>query len=1025
MIYRFGDYELDEEAGELRHQGGAVALQPKPFELLRVLLRERDRVVSADELFEALWPGVAVTPSSLTRAVSVARRAIGDGHKGELLRSVARRGYRFAGDAVALGPRAPTLVAAAAGPAGAPGPRASLVGREPERAVLRAAFDEAAAGQGGLVLVAGPPGIGKTRLVEDVAAELAVAGACTLVAHSREGEGVPTFWLFAQILRQLVAEDADGALAGELSGVAAELADLVPGLAGAAPSRCEAPVPSPEQGRFQLFDAVARVLARASRRRPLVVVLEDVHWAGPGSLRLLEHLAFELAALPLLVVATVRDEPGVARAGLERTLAVLRRQPRCRELRVGSLSRGDVAALLEAEIGRPPPADLTSELFARTEGIPLYLREAIRLLAERGDLRRPERVRRWAVALPAHVLDLIRGPLERLSPGSAELLAAASVLGREFAVALAAGVAGVERAQALDLLDEAAAAGAVEPSLDAAASWRFTHALFHEAVYARVPAGRRARLHARAAEALERYGGPGADAAVSELAHHHHQALAVGDPERAFEAAVRAAERAHRLHAYDEAAMHWAQAAGALEHRPGVEPQLRFETFLAQGESYRLAGDRARREEAFGRALEVARDLEVPHEVARAAIGLCDLSEWSSPDEGDRAAVELALELLGERGELQRARLLARAAYLDGIALPERAAVTARQALALARASGDAEALDEALYVLHVALWGPDHHAERRALAREVSARKTTSTRRDPTVILLLDTAADHLSAAARDDALRLRGDAGAVAGEHPHPGLVWHLNTFDAGLALMEGRFADAALLVRGAAALGARIAHPYARAVERGHEALLAIELGEPEGVFRWFDPARPYRLGAAQWTEAFVGRALAAAGRREEAADRLARLAAAGFEDVPRNLRWTATLVELAGLAADLGDERLAPRLLELLEPHAEQHAVLALPILYGGPVSRTLARLLALEGRLAEAGERFEQAEAAAEALRARPMVARVRVEHGALLLRRGSRRVGRERLAEGGRLADALGMRGLAAAARSAADRATL
>jgi len=1031
MLYRFGAYELDEEAGELRHRGAPVPLQPKPFELLRILLRERERVVSAEELFDALWPGVAVTPGSLTRAVSVARRAIGDGHRGALLRSVAKRGYRFTGDVVVLGapPAGAGDPGTAGGVAAAALARGALVGREAERARLRAAFAEAAAGHGALVLVAGPAGIGKTRLVEEVAEELAAAGARVAVGRARDGDGVPAFWPIAQVLRQLVAADAEGALARELAASPAELAALLPGLPDA-PGRSEARAAraaaapsSPEEGRFLLFDAVARALAQASRSRPLLVVLEDVQWAGPASLRLLEHLSLEVGTLPILLVATVRDEPGMRPPGVERALGLLRQQPRCSEIALGGLSRREVAALLEAETGRPAPPDLTSELFARTEGVPLFLREAIRLLAERGALQRPERVRRWAVTLPAHVLDLIRRPLERLSPPCAELLAAASVLGREFPVALAAAVAEQERAAAVDLLDEAETAGVVEASPETAASWRFTHALFHEAVYARLPAGRRARLHARAAAALETLLPADADDGVAELAHHHHQALAVGDPERAFAAAVRAAGRARRLHAYEEAALHWTQAAAALDHRPGVEPRVRFETLLALGEAHHLAGDRARREEAYGRAFELARETGTPDQVARAAIGLCDLSEWSVPDAGDREAIEAALALLGERRCVERARLLARVAYLDALDDPTGAAAAGREALALARESGDDEALDEALYALHTAVWTPDGRAERAALAREFAARPGGPVRGDPTVIVLLDAAVDRLGAGDPEGARRLRADAEAAAGPRPHPGLVWHLHAFDAGVALLEGRLADAERIVDEGERVGLRIDHPYARGVARGHRALLARERGDAEGVLRVFDPNRRSRLGAADWVEAVVGRALAAAGRAEEASARFARLFAKQCDDLVRNLRYTGTMVEIAHLCADVrADEAVAP-LLERLAPLEGEHAVMAMPVLYGGPVAFALGRLLALEGRLDAAAERFERAEQACEALAARPTLARVRVEHGALLLRRGARRAGRERLAAGAELADALGLERLAALARGAAERA--
>ena len=422
MIYRFGIFELDEEAGELRRRGEPVAIQPKPFELLRFLLAEHERVVTSDELFERLWPGVAVTPSSLTRAVSVARRAIGDTHKGDVVQSVARRGYRFVGEVRTIDPAA----AGTAGPRAAQ-PGAKLVGRTAELDRLRDAFRAAAEGSGGVALVTGPPGIGKTRLVESLAAEVAAGTPRVLVGRGRDGEGVPAFWIFAQVLRQLAAEDAEGDALRELEAGAGELADLLPELAPRAAARKAASDAAPEQSRFLFFEAVSRTLARASRRWPLLVVLEDVQWAGPAALRLLEHLALEVGGKRIFLVATLRDEkehPG--RPAVDRTLATLRQQPNCTELALGSLTRRDVAALLEQAIGRPAPLDLTAELFARTEGVPLFLREAIRLLADRGDLKEPERIRRWAVTLPSHVLDLIRRPVERLSARAAELLAASA-----------------------------------------------------------------------------------------------------------------------------------------------------------------------------------------------------------------------------------------------------------------------------------------------------------------------------------------------------------------------------------------------------------------------------------------------------------------------------------------------------------------------------------------------------------------------------------------------------------------------
>src|SRR5690606_8510376 len=161
---------------------------------------------------------------------------------------------------------------------------------------------------------------------------------------------------------------------------------------------------------------------------------------------------------------------------------------------------------------------------------------------------------------PPRALDLIRRPLERLSPPCAELIGAAAVLGREFTLSMAAAVAGAPREQALDCLDEAERGGVVEPVDEAPGTWRFVHALFREAAVEALPAGRRARLHARAAAELERRHAEDLDRVIAELAHHHHEAIAVGDPQRAFAISRRAAERATRLLAHEQAALHHAQA---------------------------------------------------------------------------------------------------------------------------------------------------------------------------------------------------------------------------------------------------------------------------------------------------------------------------------------------------------------------------------------------------------------------------------------------------------------------------------
>ncbi len=1016
MVHRFGDYELDEAAGELRCRGCAVEIQPKPLALLNLLIRERARVVPAREIQDALWPDTSVTPASLSRAVSHARRAIGDTNRGALIRSVSRRGYRFCGVLLELErpPAAPPSSASAYEPASA------FIGREPELARLARAFADALGGRGAVAIVSGPAGIGKTRLVEHFAGVAAARGARVLFARNRAEAGVPPFWLWVQILRQLLEWEDTRPLLREVAARSAELAELLPELADVNAAARMPRASDSERSRFLVFDAVSRALARASRSRPLLLVLEDLHSADPPSLRLLEHFAFEIASESILVLASVREEFRERGHPLERTLGVLRQQERTSELALVGFSRREVGALLARVLGRPAPTDLTTEMFARTEGVPLFLREALRVLAERGVLDEPERLPRAGIALPGRALDLIGRALDSLPERAGAFVAAAAVLGREFTLAAAAEVAELSRESALDLVDEAARAGVLEASPDDAASWRFTHSLFREAAYAGIAGGERVRLHLRAAERLEREHAAALDAVIAELAHHHHRALALGDPERAFDRALRAAEQAAQLGAWEQAAQHYEQAVAAVGHARPVEPARRLSALLALGEACRLSGERTRRREVLSEAMAVARALGRTEDLARAAIGFSDLQDWGVRDDAARSAVTEALAAVGDSPGVARARLLTRLAYFDVHQEYDKARAIAREAVELARAAGDPEALQDALYVLHFALGGPDHVEERARLGDDTVRFAFASRSGDRALISLLDRASDRMMLGDADAARALRARADAIAGERPTPAMRWHTGVFDTGIALLEGRFDEAETLARETFVVGRRAEHPYARGVLSGHRALLAYERGNFGEVLATFEPILGVLEGPQHWLQATVARARLAVGREDEARALFESLARESFADVPRNLRWTATLVELALLCADLDDVTRAKPLQELLAPVEQQHGVMAIAVLYGGPVRFALARLCETLGRREDALALYEEARAAAEALGARPMQARIALRLG-LCLAAHDRRHAKRALEESARLASELGMSAVAAAARRALE----
>ncbi len=997
MIYRFGACELDETAGELRRDGQVVAIQPKPLALLRVLIGERHRIVATDELLDRLWPDEAVTPNSLTRAVSVARVAIGDSGRSGMLRSYTRRGYRFHGDVVEIEPAVP----GAAGEASSTvAPEAMpFVGRSEVLAELRALWDGTCRGRPGLAVVAGPAGVGKTRLTEALEAEVDGRGGLVLRGRALEAEGEPAFWVWAQMLRALHGVDPDALAVPGLADTG-ELLPLMPEL------RVEEPGPAAslpeEQRRFVFFDAVAQALRGAATRRPLLVLFEDLHWADAASLRLLEHLAFELEGASVMVVATVRDPANLPDDPSVRTRAVLARNQRLVNLVLSRLAPGEVEELVERLLGRPRP-DLARTLHRRTDGLPLFLREACRGLGEGGAA---DAALAGDLALPR--VDWVKEALAGLGEACGKLLGAASAVGREFSLPHAAAAAEIARDEALDLLDDAVRAGVLEAPPESPTRYAFVHDLFREAAYETLAPSARARTHLRIAHHLEKQHAGDEDRVIAELALHHHRALAVGDPERALACASAAAGRAFEAHAYEQAAVHGRQALAALDHAEGAPPDQRLAILLELGEAARLASERRARRRYLGEALDLARRLDRPQDFAIAAIGLCDLAEWGARDDIGRAAVVEALERLVDAPPELEARLLTRLGYLDAVLDRESSEKVLRRAAELTRELGESDALEEVLYALHLVLGGPDGLDERLAILDEL--RGTAAAARDPvaSVTAVLDVAGDRLQLGELDDALALRREADTMAGTPPHPRTIWNRRVFDTGLALLEGRLDEVEGRIEEAFALGRRIEHPYAQGCLNAHRTHLHAQRVEREALVESLEPALAASQGPTHWVRARMSQALHALGDRARAERVYEEALADGLLAIPRNLRWVVTLTELAHSAADLGDAERAPEFIETLGPLAHHHAILPMVVCYGGPVAWALGRLYAVLGDTEEALDHHEAALVAVGRLGAKPAEAHLRIGYAKLLREHGKAREAREHLIRAAALASDLG-----------------
>ena len=442
--------------------------------------------------------------------------------------------------------------------------RTPFVGRVAELATLSTALERARAGSGGMVLIGGEPGIGKTRLAEEAAAEAVAAGMQVLVGHSYEIVGAAPYVAVVEILEAALAAALSGEafVAGVLGDAAPEVARLLPQLRRrfpGLPAPLELP---PAQERLYLFRCLSDSLARLARGRPALVVLDDLQWADEATLLFVEHLAPHLTGLPLLVVATYRDTD-VGRP-LARTFGDLHRRRLAGRISLRALTPVEAGELVAGLAGQDPPAELVDALHAASDGNVFFLEEIVRDLAESGRAFDDAGRFRTGVAvddlgLPEGVRLVIERRLDRLSEPARAALAAAAVSGRVFSVPLMQTLDDLDGDAVLDIVDEA------EQAVIVAATgnddeFLFAHDLIRQTLVAGLSGTRRRRLHARVADALERLHANDVRAAAATIAHHLLEAGPAADPKRTFGYLKMAAESAMETSAFEEAVRHFESA---------------------------------------------------------------------------------------------------------------------------------------------------------------------------------------------------------------------------------------------------------------------------------------------------------------------------------------------------------------------------------------------------------------------------------------------------------------------------------
>ena len=579
-----------------------------------------------------------------------------------------------------------------------------LVGRSRELEALTGGLQEAIAGHGGVCLVAGEPGIGKSRLAEELTGQARERGVRVLVGRCWEAGGAPAYWPWVQALRTYLRDAEPGLLRAQLGRDGPYLATILPEVREVVPDLPAAPALDSEGARFHLLEAVAAFLRSIASAGPIALFLDDLHAADAPSLLLLRFVAGDLAGAPILVVGCYRDtEVGPE---LRDALAVLAREPAVRRITLGGLSGADTSRLLELTMGAGPAADLAERVQAETQGNPLFSTEIARLIASQGDAGDSGR----RLPIPEGVSEAIGRRLESRSDACRALLTVASVVGREFDPEVVGRVSEIEDDDILLAVDEAAAARLVEGSPEGGGRLRFSHILVRDTLYEGLPAPRRARLHRSLAEVLETSYAGNLDPHVAELAYHYGEG-GTAVAAKALDYARRAGSRAAAQFGHEEAARHYLSALRIAETTGTGDAQTTCELLVALGEAQSRAGNGPEAKRTLHRAAMLAEQEGRPDLLTRAALGYGGRFAWarSSSDPALVPLLDRALAAVGEEDSRERARLLGRlaTAYRDEPIRDHRARLGA-EAVEIATRLGDPETLADALQGQFIAIEGPD-----------------------------------------------------------------------------------------------------------------------------------------------------------------------------------------------------------------------------------------------------------------------------------------------------------------------------
>jgi tetratricopeptide (TPR) repeat protein len=865
-----------------------------------------------------------------------------------------------------------------------------FVGRDQELHQLRAALRDAISTRGRLLLLVGEAGSGKTRLAEQLSTYAKINDAQVLIGRCYEGQGVPAFWPWVQMVRAYIQGRKAPHLNSVMGPGAADIAQIVSEVRERLP---DLPVPTslePSQARFRLFDSMTSFLKNAAKLRALVLILDDLHWSDAPSLMLLQFLAREMQETRLLVIGTYRDTELGRHHPLAQTLAELARHSLTSRINVLGLPEIQVSRFIELTAGVSPSRTLVDAVYRGTEGNPFFVNEVVKLLVEEGRLKqRGSGESSVRIPLPQGVREVIGRRLDHLSAACNRALTVASVIGREFDLQVLEALRDVSNDELVELLDEAVAAKVLSET-ESVGHYSFVHTLIRETLYQELGAARRVRMHRRIGEVLENLYCKNPERHSAELAYHFVQAAGAGDLDKAIRYSVLAAERANALLAYEESAGHYEQALNTLALRAGPSEQRQCDLLIGLADAQTKAGNVAKGWETFQHAANIARKLGAPEQFARSALGSGSWAmgvRYGTVDQVQIALLEEALDMQAEPQSPLRAKLLAQLALACYHMPGERRLQLSQDALEMARQTGNPEAQLAALFSRTIALEGYEKAGERLGVAVQIVSIAERLGNKEMALrghFRRLRELLEFGDLASVDEEIEIYGH---LADDLRQPVYLWLKPFFKSSRALLEGRFEDCESLLEESLKIGQRAQDQNAVLFYATNMTTLRRLQGRFEELapkVKSFVESYPSIVG---W-RATLAQIYTELDRRENARSEFETLAVRDFADLPRDGAWVVSMCLLAQVCAYLNDSYRAAALYQILLPFAGRNIVIGSAAAFYGPVSRHLGLLAATMSRWDDAAHHFEGCLASCESMGARPFEAYVQHEYGAMLLARG-------------------------------------